>query len=151
MNKIKSLGFTIALLLIIVVLVLLRSTNKNLFKQDPKAAIEAMGMEKNVISATQLKGQYLVVDLSDEENFSPSRFKNVVNVPFNNLLDKPNRKLLEDTNEKIILYSEDIATSSKAWVILNQLDFKDIFILQTEGNTDVLKYKFQPDTLAKLE
>lgn len=151
MNKIKSLGFTIALLLIIVVLVLLRSTNKNLFIQDAKAAIEVMGMEENVISATQLKGQYLVVDLSAKENFSPSRFKNVMNVPFNNLLDKPNRKLLEDTNEKILLYSEDIATSSKAWVILNQLDFKDVFILQTEGNTEHLKYKFQPDTLAKLE
>lgn len=151
MKRLKDFGFILIVFVIILALVIARSTNKNLFKNEAKMAIEAVNQEGNLISAEQISAQYLVVDLSTEEDFNAVQFQNVVNIPFKSLLEKPNRKLLEKSKDKIVLYSKDISTSSKAWVILNQLNFKNIFILQTEMNAEVFKYKFQPDTLDKLE
>jgi len=62
-----------------------------------------------------------------------------------------NRKILTEVKGDLILYSNDGASASKAWVILNQLGFKNVKILRTEETTDKLKYKFQPDTTARLE
>ena len=154
MNRLKSLGFVLLLLIIILVLVVVRSSNKNLFKQDSKSAIESAQKNSNSISNTQLKKlttDYLVVVLENPDNFNSTQFKNSINIPFENILEKENRKILRETTAEIILFSEEISTASKAWVILNQLGFNTILILQPEENDDVFKYKFQPDTRAKLE
>ena len=74
-----------------------------------------------------------------------------VNIPFEELLEKPNRKILDQTKGEIVLYSKDVSTTSKAWVILNQLGFQDVLILRNSENTEVFNYKFQPDTTARLE
>ena len=151
MKQVKNLRFVLIGFAVILAFVIARSTNRNLFKNEANAAIEAAKHNENIIFEEQLTVQYLVVDLSAEEDFNAAKFQNVVNIPFKSLLEKPNRKLLEGTKGEIVLYSQDISTSSKAWVILNQLDFKDVFILQNEENSEVFKYKFQPDTSAKLE
>lgn len=154
MNRFKSLGFVLLLLIIILVLVVVRSTNNNLFKQDSKSAIESAQKNSNSISNTQLKKlttDYLVVVLENPEEFESSQFKNSINIPFENILEKENRKILRETTAEIILFSEEISTASKVWVLLNQLGFNNVLILQQEENDEVFKYKFQPDAKAGLE
>jgi len=136
------------------VLVVVRSTNKNLFKQDSKSAVESAQNNSNSISNTQLKKlttDYLVVVLGNSDEFESTRFKNSINIPFEKLLEKENRKTLEKTTAEIIFYSKEISEASKAWVLFNQLGFNNVLILQTEENNEVFKYKFQPDTEVKLE
>ncbi|NQU51921.1 MAG: rhodanese-like domain-containing protein [Bacteroidetes bacterium] len=154
MTKLKSLGFVILLIAITLILVIARNSNKNLFKKDAQYAIDVATKSINSISAVELKKlspQYLIVDLNTANNYNSSQFQNSINIPFKNVLDKTNRKVLGKAKGEIVLFSNDVSTASKAWVILNQLGFENVFILRSEENPEVFKYKFQPDTSAKLE
>lgn len=154
MTKLKSLGFVFLIITIILILVIARTSNKNLFKQEAQFAIDVATKSINSISSPELKKlspQYLVVDLNTADNYNSSQFQNSINIPFETLLNKGNRKMLDKAKGEIVLYSKDISTASKAWVILNQLNFTNVFILQSKDNSEIFKYKFQPDTTAKLE
>lgn len=154
MNLLKNLRFVFLFLIIVLVLVLFRSFNPNLFKQDPDKAIEAAQSNSNSITLTQLgslKTQYLVLNLGSGGKFDSIKMINSINIPIENLLDKTNSKILKESKDDIVLYSTDVSTTAKAWVILNQLGFKKLFILTPEENSEVFKYKFQPDTTARLE
>lgn len=154
MKYIKSLGLIIVILSIILVLVLIRTSNKNLFKQDSQDAIEAAKNGDNSISLEEIKNhssEYLVVDLSAKNKSNSTQFTNSINIPFETLLNKDSQKRLKETKSKIVLFSNDISNASKAWVILNQLGYQNIVILQNEENEEVLKYKFQPVTKDKPE
>ncbi len=154
MKKLKNLRLIIIVLAVILVLVIIRTSNKNLFKQDPEFAINVATKSINAVSAADLKklsAQYILVDLDNPDNYNSSQFEHSVNIPFEQLLEKTNRKVLDETKGEIVLFSEDVSTASKAWVILNQLDFQDVLILQTSENIEVFNYKFQPDTTARLE
>jgi hypothetical protein len=93
----------------------------------------------------------MVVNIGNSDLPDSVQVEHSIKIPFENLLDQTNRKILEGVNGDLILYSVDVATASKAWVILNQMGFKNVFILYAGGNTEELKYKFQPDTTARLE
>jgi len=66
-------------------------------------------------------------------------------------LDKANQTILKESKDEIILYSADVSTTAKVWVILNQLGFKKLLILSPDEQPEVFKYKFQPDTTVRLE
>lgn len=154
MEQLKSLRFIFLFIIIILVLVLVRSFNPNLFKQDPAKAVEAAQNNSNSITLTQLKSlntPYLVIILGSGGKFDSVKIKNSISISIENLLDKTNRKIIKESKDEIILYSTDVSTTAKAWVILNQLGFKKLLILTPDENTEVFKYKFQPDTTARLE
>ena len=154
MNQLKSLKIVIPVLVVLLILVLVRNSNQSVFKGDVKTAIEAAQNNSNLLSPDQvheLKSQCLVVNLGNSELPDSLQLKNSIRLPFENLLDKANRKMLEDFEGELVLYSADAAKASKAWVILNQLGFKKVFILNIGGNPEQLKYKFQPDTTVRLE
>jgi len=154
MKQLKNLRYVFLFLIIVLVLVLVRSFNTNLFKQDPGNAVEAAQNNRNSITLTQLgslKTQYLVINLGSGGKFDSVQIKKSINIPIENLLDQANRTILKESKDEIILYSTDVSTTAKAWVILNQLGLKKLFILAPEENTEVFKYKFQPDTTVRLE
>ena len=142
----KNITWILGVLLLLLVLVLVRTFNSNLFKRNVSEALTTE-MTVSVQDLSALKGRYSVVEL-DAEN---QRFPNSLVLPFNQLLEKENKEKLASLDGKILLYSSDISTSSKAWVILNQLEFDGVYILSDEENPEVLKYKFQPDTTIRLE
>ena len=154
MEQLKSLRFIFLFIIIILFLVLVRSLNPNLFKQDPAKTVEAAQNNSNSITMAQLESlntPYQVINLGSGGKFDSITIKNSINIPIENLLDKTNRTILNESKDEIILYSTDVSTSAKAWVILNQLGFKKLLILTHEENPEVFKYKFQPDTTARLE
>lgn len=154
MKQLKSLQYVFVFLIILLVLVLVRSFNPNLFKQDPGKAVEAAQNNSNSITLAQLKAlrtQYLVINLGRGDKFDSIKIKNSLNIPVENLLDNTNLTILNEAKDEIILYSTDESTTAKAWVILNQLGFKKLFILAPEENPEAFIYIFQPDTTARLE
>ncbi len=154
MKQLKSLRYVFLFLIIVLVFVLIRSFSQNLFKLDPGNAVEAIQNNRNAITLTQLealKTNYLVINLGSGAKFDSINTKNSINIPVENILDKSNMTILKEANDEIILYSADVTLTAKAWVILNQLGFKKLLILTPEENTEVFKYKFQPDTTARLE
>ena len=145
--KYKKTSWIIAVLSVLLILVLIRTFNQNLFKRQAADAIVAA--KNNMLTVNQLQsipGDHFIVELEEENK----RFKESFSVPFSQLLDKQNREKLENIEGDIYLYSNQAETAAKAWVILNQLGFDNVFIL-TEEEPEVLKYKFQPDTITRLE
>ncbi|WP_319482700.1 hypothetical protein [uncultured Draconibacterium sp.] len=142
----KNITWILGVLILLLVLVLVRTFNSNLFKRNVSEALTTE-MTVSVQELSALKDNYNIVEL-DAEN---QRFPNSLVMPFNQLLEKENKEKLASFDGKILLYSSDISTSSKAWVILNQLGFDGVYILSDEENPEVLKYKFQPDTTTRLE
>ena len=147
MKQIKNLGIVIPLFILILGLIIARSTNKNLFKKEAQLALkEAVN---NSISMDQLKqstSDYTIIGLDGPVELENSRV-----ILFGDLLSKENRNMIEELEGDLILYSADVSLSSKAWVILNQLGYSRVFILQQNENEELLKYKFQPDTSVRLE
>ena len=154
MQQFKNLKFVILIIVVLLILVIVRNSDQNLFKQDVKRAIEATQNNGNMLShdqLSQLKGSWMVVNIGNIDLPDSVQVEHSMRIPFENLLNQTNRKILEEVDGDLILYSADVATASKAWVILNQMGFKNIYILNTGGNPEELKYKFQPDTTARLE
>jgi hypothetical protein len=127
MGKLKGLKIVLLILLIALTLVIVRSTGKNRFKQDARNAIEAASDNNFFVSLNDFKKdekQYLVVDLSESGS---SQFENSIKIPFEKLLDENTLQQLK-TESKILLFSGDNSAAVRAWVILNQLGFKNVFV-----------------------
>lgn len=151
MGKLSNLKIVLLVLVVVLVLVIVKTVGKDGFKQDAKSAVEAADSNNFMISVNEIennKTQYLIVDLNESVS---SRFENSLKIPFEELLEESSLKQLKETENKILLVASDISITAKAWVILNQLDIKNVFILSNEDNPEVLKYEFQPDTVARLE
>lgn len=154
MHQLKNLKFVILIIVVLLILVIIRISDQNLFKKDVKSAIVAAQNNSNILSPDQLhqlKGSWMVVNIGKSDLPDSIHVEHSIKIPFENLLDQTNRKILEEVDGKLIVYSADVATASKAWVILNQMGFKNVFILNSGGNPEEIKYKFQPDTTARLE
>ena len=152
MNKIKSLGFVLISLIFLLVLMVIRANNKNLFHNETSSAIVA-GLTHSISfdEANKLDEKTVILQLNNAKNLNSFTGKKVYTVSFENLLDKENREILDKAEGDVLLYAENIEVSSKALVLLNQLGYKSVFILVPNENNEVLKHKFQPDTSARLE
>ncbi|HAQ17717.1 MAG TPA: hypothetical protein DCR40_00610 [Prolixibacteraceae bacterium] len=154
MNELKNLKFIILALVILLILVLVRNSDRNIFRNDVKTAIEAIQNKSNLLSPDQLhqlKSPWLVVNMDNSDLPDSLHVENSIRIPFDHILDQVNRKTLNEAKGDLIVYSADVATASKAWIILNQLGFKNVKILATKEIPEKLKYKFQPDTTVRLE
>ncbi len=154
MDKLKNLRLVVLIIGILLILVIIRNSDSNIFRKDIKTVVEAAKENRNMLTTEQiklLKSKWLVVNIGNDNMPDSLRFEHSISIPFENLLDKANREILEEVDGDLILYSSDAATTSKAWIILNQLGFTNVFILKSETNQEELKYKFQPDTTVRLE
>jgi biopolymer transport protein ExbD len=151
MEKLKGLKIVLLILIMFLVLVIVRTTGKNRFKQDAQNAIEAVENKNFSVLLKDFKGaesQYLIVELNESGSV---QFEKSIKIEFERLLDKSTLQKLKETDNKILLVSDDNSVAVKAWVILNQLDFKNVFVLLDEENQEVLKYEFQTDTIVRLK
>jgi hypothetical protein len=154
MKELKNLKIVLLVLLVVFVLVILRTTGKNRFKQDAKNVIETVKSNKYSVSEKELNGnesQYLIVDLNNNATPGQKQFNGSTQIPFDKLLEESSLLKLQQTDNKILLTSDNNSLAIKAWVILNQMEFKNVFVFSNEENPEVLKYEFQPDTLVRLE
>lgn len=150
MKNIKELKIVIAILLVILVLVIVKTTGKNSFKNEAKEAIQAVAGSNFLVSLNDFKAaenQFLVVDLNKN---SSAQIENSIKIQYEKLLDESTIQKLKETQGKILLVSDDISQTSKAWVILNQMGIKNVFVLANDDNQEVLNYEFKSDTIPDL-
>jgi hypothetical protein len=154
MNQLKKFKTAALVLLPLLILVIIRMNNPGIFKEPVSRAIEGTKDHGNLITPDQLKkiaASSLVIDLTNKDHHDSLQFHPNFSIPPERLLDPENRKILDRTKGTVVLYADDVAISSKAWIILNQLGYSNLYILTLEENPEALKYKFQPDTSARLE
>lgn len=144
MKKIKELAFVIAVLLVVVMLVFAHITNKNRFSAGTENITETLKSTPVFVQPDGLQfNDYLVVELGE----SPGREKipSSIKITFEGLTDKNFRKQLETAGKKILLTGDELQTA-KAWVILNQMGIKNVFVLTENEKPELLRYTFVPDT-----
>lgn len=154
MNQLKKFKTAALVLLPILILVIIRMNNPDVFKESVSKAMEGTKDRGNLITPDQLKklgASSLVIDLSNKDHHDSLPFHPTIHISPERLLDPENREILDRTKGTVVLYADDVAISSKAWIILNQLGYSNLYILTLEEDPEVLKYKFQPDTSARLE
>lgn len=153
--KAKSIVFVIAgvILVAVVSLVMYNSCGTGCFRHNAEKWAQPTIDQTNVITNNQLEklsGNSLRIDLNEKENLLKVD-KGSINIPASVILEKENLKKLRAHEGNIVLISADHALSARIWMLLSQMGFKNLFILDDSAGNDFLKYKFQPDTIIRLE
>ena len=154
MKLLKDFKVVVFVLVILLTLVVGRVSDQQVFKEKAVVAIDQANENRNLVTSDQLKknvSPFVVIDLDGKSQQGTFPGQSSVPIPFEKLLDQENRITLNTAKGEIILKAEEVATASKAWVILNQLGYRKVKILSPDGRQEELKYKFQPDTTARLE
>lgn len=149
MELFKNNKTVIAVVLIVLVMVVLRSTGSNHFKNDARKWAVASWIQANIMSldhAQSLKGNSLIINL-DKVNQTGYSEDNVHNIPPDSILSKKYVNTILAHDGAILLYSSEPGISARIWMILSQMGCKNIYILTENDDNEVLKYKFRPDTL----
>ena len=141
----------ILIVLPVVVLVLIRAWSPGSFKPDAGKRAEASFTGANLLTREQvaaLGSKPLIVKLVSGDAARLTGSPDTLFVKAGLLLEKENLKVIHGHHGPVILVSDDPAISAKAWMILSQMGYHDLFVLREKESTEVLKYKFRPDSAA---
>ena len=151
MKHLRPYRLVIFIVLPIVILVLVRSLVPGRFKPDANKLAEVSYTGANLLNQEQvsaLSTKPLIVKLGNEEAGQISPSSDTLFIAAGLLLDKENLKAIHAHRGPVLLVSDDPSITAKAWMILSQMGFRDLFVLSEKDSNEVLKYKFQPDTTA---
>jgi hypothetical protein len=154
MKVINKYKVIIAVVLPILILVLIRSFGANHFKSDAKRWAEPSVLRSNIITGDQfgtLTGDKLIINLGKAVSGIYNMNIDELNIPADSILSKNHLKTIRKHDGPVLLFSSETAVSSRIWMVLSQMGYQNIFILANDSDNEVLKYKFQPDTLVRPE
>jgi hypothetical protein len=149
--KLKKLGIVVlvVILVVVVAMTLIGSSGSGRFRHDAAKWAKPTMVETIVVTNAQLEkltGNTLLVDLSEQGNLLKDD-QGVIHMRASAILEQENQRKLRDHEGIIVLASEDRALSARIWMLLSQMGYENLFILDDGAGNDVLKYKFQPDTI----
>jgi hypothetical protein len=149
MNSKRHYGIIFFIVIPVAILVLIRSASTTHFKHNARQLAAASFTNSNTVRWDQLGvlgTKSLIIDLSDQDYLRKTHPEGTVNIPFRSLLDKDSQMMLQDHNGPLLLYSIEPATAAKAWIILSEMGYHNLFILQDGADDEMMKFEFQPDT-----
>jgi hypothetical protein len=149
MDFLKKNKVLVAIVLTVLILVLIRSLGTDHFKSDAKKWAEPSVLHSNIITpeaAGSLSGTKLIIDLEKEKSGTNLSSGNEIEILPDAILQSENLKKIKKNNGPVLLYSSDPSVSSRIWMILSQLGYKNLFILTKDADNEVLKYKLPIDS-----
>lgn len=154
MSLIDKYKVVIAVVLPILILVLLRSFGTNHFKIDAKKWAEPSVKQSNIITGEQintLSGKKLIINLGEAGSGLNEITSDDLFIAADSILSKNNLSIIRKHDGPVLLASSETAVSARIWMVLSQMGYKNIYILTNDADSEVLKYKFRPDTLVRPE
>ncbi|MBN1144632.1 MAG: rhodanese-like domain-containing protein [Bacteroidales bacterium] len=153
--KAKKVVIVLAGVMLVAVfsLAVINSQGNARFRHDAVKWAQPTIDQTNMITSTQLEkltGNTLLVDLSEQGNLLKDN-QGAIHIPASVILEKENQKKLRTHEGNIVLISADRPLSARIWMLLSQMGYENLFILDDGAGNDVLKYKFQPDTITRPE
>ena len=137
MKFLKQYRIILAIFLLVLIVVLIRTISPGNFKYDAVKWAEPSATGSNMINEAQLDamtGKKLLVDLGTVP-VSDNRFGNItVKMDPGSILDKPNMKLIRKNRGPIVLYSDNISEAAKVWMILTEIGIKNLYILSESAS-----------------
>lgn len=145
MHQLKDLKFVIMLLFVVAALVVVSLVGRNRFTGNAKLVVEQLNSAPVFITVNNANQADFMMVYIDKSDGAVDR-SGALHIQFEKLADKATLQQIKSAGKKILLTSEITGQAVKAWVILNQLGVKNLFILGEEENPEILRYKFVPDT-----
>jgi hypothetical protein len=150
MELIKKNRVVIAIVLILLVLIIVRSSGLNHFKNDAKKWAEPSLKQSNRITIEQvgsLKGKNLIINLDKDVSLIRELTSDAQNIPADSVLSKKQVTMIMKHDGPILLFSSEPGLSARIWMILSQMGCRNLYILTNNADNEVFKYKFRSDTL----
>lgn len=126
----------ILIVLPVVVLVLFRAWSPVSFKPDAAKRAEASFTGANLLTREQvaaLGSKPLIVKLVTANSVLKTGSPDTLFIEATRLLDKENLKIIHDHHGPVLLVSDNPAISAKAWMILSQMGYRELFIPTPTG------------------
>lgn len=155
-NKLKYMNKYLLPIVIILTIglatVILVSGNSS-FKQNAgklasKQDIDSVFLDTELVDNSS--DEYFLLSLDNSILIDNLKFSGTLSAGIESLSDKAVLKELKSVKGKILI-SGNPSVTSRAWIILSQLGFSNIFILTSDSKPEVLKYEFRSDTLVRPE
>jgi uncharacterized membrane protein YvbJ len=150
MEFLKNSKIVIAIVAIILVLVIIRSTSINRFRSDAKRWAEPSVARSNTITPEQarnLQGNILTINLDNKMIPDEKVIGALRNIPADSILSKNIIKSILKQDGPVLIYSSQTALSARIWMVISQMGCRKIFILTDLTDNELPKYKFRPDTI----
>jgi hypothetical protein len=150
MELIKKNKVVIVTFIILLVLIIIRSSGLNHFRNDAKKWAELSVKKSNRITLKQaesLAGKRLVINLDKGGSHLRELTGEIQNIPADSVLSKNHIAYIMKHNGPVLLYSFEPGLSARIWMIISQMGCRNIYILTDSLDNEVLKYKFRPDTI----
>lgn len=153
--KVKKAGIVVLIVILVAVIamMLIGSSGNGRFRHDAAKWAQPANDQTNMITKIQLEklsGVNMLVDLSEQGNLLKDD-QGSISIPASAILEKENQKMLRDHEGNIVLVSDDRALSARIWMLLSQMGYKNLYVLDEDTRNEVLKYKFRPDTVTRPE
>ena len=149
MEFLKRYKLVILIVLPIIILVLIRTLGDNHFKADAKRWAEPSFEQSNIITSERMEtipGERLIINLDKDKMGMDDSIVYFLNIPPDSILSKIYHKAIRNHSGPVFLKSTEIDVSSRIWMILSQMGKGSVYILASDTDNEVLKYKFRPDT-----
>ncbi len=150
MDFIKKYKTILLILVPVVILVIVRVTGSDHFRTDAEKNAEKSFSRTNIITAekiSSLDGEKLLINLEkDVIKHIPAEME-VKSISPDSILNNMNIKLILNHDGAVIIFSSELAVSARMWMLLSQMGVGNLYILTEDAESEVLKYKFRPDTL----
>jgi len=154
MDLIRENKIIFAVTLPILILILIRTFNTHHFKSDARKWAEPSVVKSNTVTVEQaenLPGEILLINLSEEKPVDSGVKTESLDLTPESILNKKNFKVIRNHEGPVLLYSSQKSVSARIWMILSQMGCTNIYILYSDIDDEVLKYKFRPDSLIRPE
>jgi rhodanese-related sulfurtransferase len=151
MKTIFQYKFILILVLPIVILVIVKAFSNSSFKPDAVKRAAPSFKSENMISWTQLvfPGERLIIDITAGGTMQKHLPKGAVHIPAAMVADRENLKIIRKSRRTVVLASDKPGESAAVWMLLSQMGIEPVFILDNFEDNEVLKYKFQPDSMIR--
>jgi hypothetical protein len=151
MKHLRPYLLVILIVLPVIILVFIRAFAPGSFRPDAQKQAMASFAGTNLLSREQvatLGHKLLIVKLvnADARQINPS--SDTLHIVADRILDKENLKVIHAHRGPVLLISDDPSISAKAWMILSQMGYRNLFVLAEKDSIEVLKYKFRPEPAA---
>jgi rhodanese-related sulfurtransferase len=138
LNKLMVAAGLFAILIIIGLLTMRKpAVRYKLTEKEALASVTSPGDQLSIDKANKLiktkNSEYLFIDIRTPYEFIKGHFDGAVNIPLSNLFSEENYKLLKQADhdkKSLVLYGNDQSQANAPWMLLKQIGFTKVLILQ---------------------
>jgi hypothetical protein len=140
----------IIIALILIILIVVRSTGRNHFKNDLNKWAESSVKQSAIIMTDKSglpDGKNLVINMDKDAGRFRKDNSEIWNIPADSILSKKYLNQILKFDGPVLLFSANQGVSARVWMLLSQMGRKKLYILSDKADNEILKYKFKPDSL----